>query len=275
MGKPRCRNVKPGAVGSGDSAAAAAATTAAGSPCGCGMRESARPRCVGVRRMVEARRGALKDVERSRGSEASAALRAPEAASPGRPGPGAGRMDVGPGALRLRVVRPGGKKSRTCIYPSPRPCCCMVHIATSSCPPSGQAYAGVCWVLSDTPLDIETELALGFLDYLLLGTPAAPLRKVGVGQLRLTEFQSMYVVPLKSGPRAPKLPALGTRAAPVRKAGGHPHCTPLHALCWATAGASRCGTLATPPYCCCRLQCAAARLHCSLCVTFLLAPSRR
>ncbi len=45
--------------------------------------------------------------------------------------------------------------------------------------PVGQAYAGVCWVLSDTPLDIETELALGFLDYLLLGTPAAPLRKVG------------------------------------------------------------------------------------------------
>lgn len=33
------------------------------------------------------------------------------------------------------------------------------------------------WLLSETPLDLETELALGFLDHLLLGTPAAPLRK--------------------------------------------------------------------------------------------------
>ncbi|KAL3690174.1 hypothetical protein R1sor_016483 [Riccia sorocarpa] len=33
------------------------------------------------------------------------------------------------------------------------------------------------WVLSDEPLDLETELALGFLDHLMLGTPAAPLRK--------------------------------------------------------------------------------------------------
>ncbi|EFJ46930.1 hypothetical protein VOLCADRAFT_81738 [Volvox carteri f. nagariensis] len=40
-----------------------------------------------------------------------------------------------------------------------------------------KAYVGVSWVLSDTPLDVETELALGFLDYLMLGTPAAPLRK--------------------------------------------------------------------------------------------------
>lgn len=40
---------------------------------------------------------------------------------------------------------------------------------------------GVCWVLSDKPLDVETELGLGFLDYLLLGTPAAPLRKVRQG----------------------------------------------------------------------------------------------
>ena len=35
-----------------------------------------------------------------------------------------------------------------------------------------KAYVGLSWVLSDTPLDVETELALGFLDYLLLGTPA-------------------------------------------------------------------------------------------------------
>ena len=32
-------------------------------------------------------------------------------------------------------------------------------------------------MLTQEPLDVETELALGFLDYLLLGTPAAPLRK--------------------------------------------------------------------------------------------------
>lgn len=33
------------------------------------------------------------------------------------------------------------------------------------------------WVLTEEPLDVETELALGFLDYLLLGTSASPLRK--------------------------------------------------------------------------------------------------
>eukprot|EP00252_Welwitschia_mirabilis_P014933 TRINITY_DN33002_c0_g1_i1.p1 TRINITY_DN33002_c0_g1~~TRINITY_DN33002_c0_g1_i1.p1 ORF type:complete len:1080 (+),score=244.90 TRINITY_DN33002_c0_g1_i1:116-3355(+) len=33
------------------------------------------------------------------------------------------------------------------------------------------------WLLSEKPLDLDTELALGFLDHLLLGTPAAPLRK--------------------------------------------------------------------------------------------------
>lgn len=33
------------------------------------------------------------------------------------------------------------------------------------------------WLLADTQLDMETELALGFLDHLMLGTPAAPLRK--------------------------------------------------------------------------------------------------
>lgn len=34
------------------------------------------------------------------------------------------------------------------------------------------------WLLSEEPLDMETELTLGFLDHLLLGTPAAPLRKI-------------------------------------------------------------------------------------------------
>lgn len=33
------------------------------------------------------------------------------------------------------------------------------------------------WLLSETPLDLETELALGFLDHLMMGTPASPLRK--------------------------------------------------------------------------------------------------
>jgi Zn-dependent M16 (insulinase) family peptidase len=34
------------------------------------------------------------------------------------------------------------------------------------------------WLLSDKPLDLETELTLGFLDHLILGTPASPLRKI-------------------------------------------------------------------------------------------------
>nr|AFK38931.1 unknown [Lotus japonicus] len=33
------------------------------------------------------------------------------------------------------------------------------------------------WLLSDKPLDLETELTLGFLNHLLLGAPASPLRK--------------------------------------------------------------------------------------------------
>uniref|UniRef100_A0A0E0K5I3 Peptidase M16C associated domain-containing protein n=1 Tax=Oryza punctata TaxID=4537 RepID=A0A0E0K5I3_ORYPU len=34
------------------------------------------------------------------------------------------------------------------------------------------------WLLSEQPLDVETELTLGFLDHLLLGTPASPLRRI-------------------------------------------------------------------------------------------------
>ncbi|KAL9238159.1 hypothetical protein vseg_012625 [Gypsophila vaccaria] len=34
------------------------------------------------------------------------------------------------------------------------------------------------WLLSDNPLDLETELGIAFLDHLLLGTPASPLRKI-------------------------------------------------------------------------------------------------
>ncbi|KAE9447212.1 hypothetical protein C3L33_20907, partial [Rhododendron williamsianum] len=33
------------------------------------------------------------------------------------------------------------------------------------------------WLLDEKPLDLETELALEFLDHLMLGTPASPLRK--------------------------------------------------------------------------------------------------
>ncbi|KAL8160389.1 hypothetical protein V2J09_001926 [Rumex salicifolius] len=34
------------------------------------------------------------------------------------------------------------------------------------------------WLLSEKTLDLETELTLGFMDHLLLGTPASPLRKI-------------------------------------------------------------------------------------------------
>eukprot|EP00262_Sarcandra_glabra_P022378 TRINITY_DN98_c0_g2_i2.p1 TRINITY_DN98_c0_g2~~TRINITY_DN98_c0_g2_i2.p1 ORF type:complete len:968 (+),score=215.88 TRINITY_DN98_c0_g2_i2:407-3310(+) len=34
------------------------------------------------------------------------------------------------------------------------------------------------WLLADEPIDLETELTLGFLDHLLLGTPASPLRRI-------------------------------------------------------------------------------------------------
>lgn len=40
-----------------------------------------------------------------------------------------------------------------------------------------KAYTAVSWLLSEHPLSVEEGLALGFLDYLLLGTAAAPLRK--------------------------------------------------------------------------------------------------
>jgi len=33
------------------------------------------------------------------------------------------------------------------------------------------------WLLSEEHIDLETELAWGFLDYLMLGTTAAPLRR--------------------------------------------------------------------------------------------------
>ena len=40
-----------------------------------------------------------------------------------------------------------------------------------------KAFVSLNWVLSDQPVSLETELALEFLDALMLGTAAAPLRK--------------------------------------------------------------------------------------------------
>ena len=39
---------------------------------------------------------------------------------------------------------------------------------------SGKAFVSLNWLLSQEHMDLETELAWGFLDYLLLGTSAAP-----------------------------------------------------------------------------------------------------
>ena len=41
----------------------------------------------------------------------------------------------------------------------------------------GKAFVSINWVLTEQPLDLETELAFGFLNYLMLGTDASPLRR--------------------------------------------------------------------------------------------------
>ncbi|CAH8386704.1 unnamed protein product [Eruca vesicaria subsp. sativa] len=50
------------------------------------------------------------------------------------------------------------------------------------------------WLLSEKPLDLETQLALGFLDHLMLGTPASPLRKLllesGLGEALVSSGMS-------------------------------------------------------------------------------------
>ncbi|KAF2582988.1 hypothetical protein F2Q68_00003156 [Brassica cretica] len=50
------------------------------------------------------------------------------------------------------------------------------------------------WLLSEKPLDLETQLALGFLDHLMLGTPASPLRKIllesGLGEALVSSGMS-------------------------------------------------------------------------------------
>lgn len=70
-------------------------------------------------------------------------------------------------------------------------------------PPATQAFVGVNWILSEEPLDVETELALGFLDYLMLvslpspeglraiATHAAPSRTIVTGERR--GAQRVYV----------------------------------------------------------------------------------
>jgi Zn-dependent M16 (insulinase) family peptidase len=60
---------------------------------------------------------------------------------------------------------------------------------------AGKAFVSLNWLLSEEPLDLETELAWGFLDYLLLGTSAAPLRKAlndsGLGEALIGVFLTL------------------------------------------------------------------------------------
>lgn len=44
-------------------------------------------------------------------------------------------------------------------------------------PDGSKSYVAMQWLLNDDKLDLDTELALGFLDHLMLGTVSAPLRK--------------------------------------------------------------------------------------------------
>ena len=51
-----------------------------------------------------------------------------------------------------------------------------------------KSFVSLNWVLSEELFGVETQLEWGFLDYLLLGTSASPLRKVAplVGPWRCT-----------------------------------------------------------------------------------------
>ena len=60
----------------------------------------------------------------------------------------------------------------------PRPRGCSSALELGGGGRRAQAFVSLNWVLSGEPLDLETELGLDFLDYLLVGTSAAPLRKV-------------------------------------------------------------------------------------------------
>ena len=44
-------------------------------------------------------------------------------------------------------------------------------------PDGSKSYVAMQWLLHDDKLDLDTEIALGFLDHLMLGTVSAPLRK--------------------------------------------------------------------------------------------------
>lgn len=46
-----------------------------------------------------------------------------------------------------------------------------------ACENAWKHMVAINWVLSDIVLDLETELALGFLDHLMLGISGSPLRK--------------------------------------------------------------------------------------------------
>jgi hypothetical protein len=52
-----------------------------------------------------------------------------------------------------------------------------VSIALQEGGEAAKAFCSVNFVLSEAPLDVETSVALTFLDYLLVGTDAAPLMK--------------------------------------------------------------------------------------------------
>ena len=88
---------------------------------------------------------------------------------------------------------------------------------------AGKAFVSLNWLLSEAPLDLETELAWGFLDYLLLGTSAAPLRKAlndsGLGEALI----GARPPPLHSALRVyrvttRRMSAASTRTSHLRKA---------------------------------------------------------
>ncbi|EFN52070.1 hypothetical protein CHLNCDRAFT_139318 [Chlorella variabilis] len=81
---------------------------------------------------------------------------------------------------RLRLVDTYLQEFEARPVDSSEPRCVVAHYAAgegsdSSC--EARAFVSLNWVLTEQPLDLETELALGFLNYLMLGTSASPLRK--------------------------------------------------------------------------------------------------
>jgi len=65
-------------------------------------------------------------------------------------------------------------------FPEPRTVTDYYAVSESEDPQQQQqqkAYVNVNWVLEDDVFDVETQLAFGFLDFILLGTSGSPLRK--------------------------------------------------------------------------------------------------